>query len=152
MFKGFILLFIATVVAGNEIHRQDFPNDGEYCVISKDLFWRTETLMNPNQYYYCANRTVFIATCPQNMGFLRPGDKGCTYFTTWKCLQPKNLDLSCGSNGALIALANPNNYGYCVDDNLFSHHECPTTFGFIERFDFLGCTTWITWNKYTRCF
>lgn len=150
---GFILLFIVSVAAGNKVQNQ-LPELGEYCVISEDLFWRSEALLNPNQYYYCVNRRVVLGTCPVNTGFLKTGDEECTNFTTWKCLRPIIYDLTCenSTNGSIVPIPNPNKYGYCVDGKPSSFHNCPKALGFIHRHDFLGCTTWNNWNKYTECF
>lgn len=151
---GFIFFFIVSVATGIEIFHSGFPGVGEYCVISKDLLWRSEQLLNPNQYYYCLNRRVVTGTCPLNMGFLKTGDKACTLFTSWKCLRPMIFDSSCqqSTDGSLAPVPNPNIYGYCFDGKPFSYHECPKGLGFIDRFDFVGCISWKSWNNYTGCF
>ncbi|KAL5283630.1 hypothetical protein ACFFRR_006097 [Megaselia abdita] len=154
--EGLIFLLIVSVAVfttGNKIVN-DFPEEGDYCVISEDLFWRSESLLNPNQYYHCVDRRVVTGTCPYNMGFLKTGDKGCSLFTTWPCIRPIIFDSSCEKslNGSVVPIPNPNEYGYCFNGRPFSYHFCPMGFGFIDRFDFLGCTSWKTWNKYTGCF
>lgn len=150
---GLIFFFVVSVAA-RKIINHDFPELGEYCVISSDIFWRSERLMNPSQYYYCVNRRVVVGTCPEGMGFLQTGDSGCTFFATWECLGPSIFHFSCenSTDGSIVPIANPNEYAYCFHGIPFSYHNCPEGLGFVDEPDFLGCCTWDKWNKYTECF
>lgn len=150
-FKMRVLIIVATACLAL-VNASPFPSVGTKCNIDSEVFWRSPNNTNPNEYIFCnTDKLVEVGKCPSGLGFKKTGDRNCTSYSSWTCLNFEMV-LTCENNQPeyLRPLPNPNMYSFC-SGNTVKAANCPPNTGFADGEKVSGCVPWSVWNDVTGC-